>query len=46
MSDRLFISTRKGLFHGERAAKGWRINRVSFLGSNVTLSLSTVGFSA
>ncbi len=39
MSDRVFISTRKGLFSAERAGKGWRINRVSFLGSNVTLSL-------
>ena len=39
MSDRIFISTRKGLFNAERAASGWRIQRVSHLGVNVSLSL-------
>ena len=39
MSERIFIATRKGLFNAERAASGWRIQRLSHLGINVTLSL-------
>jgi hypothetical protein len=38
MSDRLLISTRKGLFTIERGAAGWRIAGVDFLGDNVTLA--------
>ena len=39
MSDRLFVSTRKGLFSYVRSAKGWTHERVSFLGDAVSLSL-------
>jgi hypothetical protein len=39
MSDRLLVSTRKGLFFIARNARGWSIERVAFLGDNVTLSL-------
>lgn len=37
MSTRCHIATRKGLFTLERAASGWTIARVSFLGDNCTL---------
>ncbi len=38
MAGRLLVSTRKGLFTFARAAGGWRVERVSFLGQNVTLA--------
>src|SRR5262245_23986775 len=38
MSDRLLVSTRKGLFALDRTAGGWRVGRVAFLGHNVTLA--------
>lgn len=40
MSDRLFVSTRKGLFTIQRTGTGaphWAVTRASFLGDNVTL---------
>ena len=37
MSERLLVSTRKGLFVLDRPASGWRIAHSSFLGDNVTL---------
>jgi len=40
MSDRMLVSTRKGLFSYVRAGTGWRRERVSFLGENVTLALA------
>ena len=40
MSDRLLVSTRKGLFVLERGAGAWRIARKAFLGDNVTLALA------
>lgn len=39
MAQRLFVSTRKGLFIFEQQAAGWRQTHVSFLGDNVTLAL-------
>jgi hypothetical protein len=40
MSERLLVSTRKGLFEVERIASGrWRIGHVSFQGDNVSLTL-------
>ncbi|HJU83612.1 MAG TPA: hypothetical protein VJ600_05340 [Holophagaceae bacterium] len=40
MSDTLLVSTRKGLFTVVRKGKGaWSIDRVSFLGDNVTLAM-------
>src|SRR5262245_42249641 len=39
MSDRLFVSTKKGLFQIDRSPGGWGVSRVSFLGQNVTLAL-------
>jgi hypothetical protein len=39
MSNRLLVSTRKGLFSLLRASDGWQITGVSFLGENVTLAL-------
>src|SRR5260221_4047726 len=40
MADRLFVSTRKGLFSLVRAASGgWDVERVSFLGDAVSLAL-------
>ena len=39
MSDRLHISTRKGLFTVQRSSSGWTITDVAFLGMNVTMSL-------
>jgi hypothetical protein len=38
MSDRLVVSTRKGLFTVDRAPAGWRVVRSAFLGENVTLA--------
>jgi hypothetical protein len=40
LSDRLVVSTRKGLFWVERGRAGWRIAGADFLGDNVTLALS------
>jgi hypothetical protein len=40
MSDKLFVSTRKGLFTVSRANGKWDIAAVDFLGDNVTLTLS------
>ena len=42
MSDRLLVSTRKGLFTVIRGAKGWDITAVDFLADNVTLTLHDV----
>jgi hypothetical protein len=39
MSDRLFVSTRKGLFSMVRDGTWWTIERVSFVGDAVSLSL-------
>ena len=39
MSDRLLVSTRKGLFTVARGGKGWDITRVDFLADNVSLTL-------
>jgi hypothetical protein len=38
MSDRLLVSTRKGLFTLDRGASGWKISNTSFLAENVTLT--------
>src|SRR5438874_1014853 len=38
MSDRLLVSTRKGLFTLDRGASGWKVSNTSFLAENVTLS--------
>ena len=40
MTDKLLISTRKGLFTVSRKAGQWGITAVDFLGDNVTLSLT------
>ncbi len=40
MSNRILVSTRKGLFHVVRNSDGWVIDHVDFLGDNVTLTLS------
>ena len=40
MSDTLLVSTRKGLFTVARKAGGWDIDKVDFLGDNVTLTLA------
>lgn len=40
MSERLLVSTRKGLFVLERTGGQWRIARSAFLGDNVALSLA------
>jgi hypothetical protein len=40
MSDRLLISSRKGLFTASRKAGRWEITAVDFLGDNVTLTLT------
>jgi hypothetical protein len=42
MSDRLIVSTRKGLFGVERQRCQWRIAKAGFLGDNITLT-STAG---
>ncbi len=39
MSDRMLISTRKGLFTALRGTTGWAVSNVDFLGDNVTLAL-------
>jgi hypothetical protein len=39
MSSRLFVATRKGLFHLERGSAGWGITRTSFLGDNLSMVL-------
>jgi len=38
MSQRLLISTKKGLFSLARKGSAWNVERVSFLGDNVTLA--------
>jgi photosystem II stability/assembly factor-like uncharacterized protein len=40
MSDRLLVSTRKGLFRIVRGRDGWIVDHVDFLGDNVTLTLT------
>jgi hypothetical protein len=40
MSDRLLVSTRKGLFHVVRRGAQWDIDSIDFLGDNVTLTLT------
>ncbi|MCK7594408.1 WD40/YVTN/BNR-like repeat-containing protein [Pseudomarimonas salicorniae] len=40
MSDRILVSTRKGLFELERRPAGWAIARHDFPGNNVSVSLS------
>ena len=40
MSDRLLVSTRKGLFFVERDGGRWHVARHRFLGDNVTLALA------
>ncbi len=40
MSDKLLVSTRKGLFTVARKGRGWDIAAVDFLGDNVTLTLT------
>jgi hypothetical protein len=39
VSDRCFVSTRKGLFTLERGGSGWRVARSHFVGDNVTLAM-------
>ena len=39
MSDRILVSTRKGLFDVTRNGKGWNVSEGAFLGDNVTLAL-------
>jgi len=39
MADRVFVSSRKGLFSVVRQPQGWAVERVSFLGDSVSLSL-------
>src|SRR5210317_1662028 len=46
MSERLLVSTRKGLFHVVRGSGGWRIEKTSFLGDNVTLTLHDARYGA
>ena len=38
MSDRLLVSTRKGLFRLDRSGSGWAVAETGFVGDNVTLS--------
>ena len=40
MSDRLLVSTRKGLFTVSRSGGGWDITSADFLGDNVSLTLA------
>ncbi|HXC17472.1 MAG TPA: hypothetical protein VNV60_08545, partial [Holophagaceae bacterium] len=40
MSDTLLVSTRKGLFTVRRNKGRWGIDRVSFLGDNISLALA------
>jgi hypothetical protein len=42
VSDTLLVSTRKGLFEVRRHASGWSIDRISFLGDNVSLAMADV----
>jgi hypothetical protein len=39
MSNRMLVSTRKGLFTVERGRGGWKVKDEAFLGDNVTLAL-------
>src|SRR5215213_5099383 len=39
MSDRLLVSTRKGLFAFDRNGGGWKLGRTAFVGDNVSLTL-------
>ncbi|WP_146443969.1 WD40/YVTN/BNR-like repeat-containing protein [Botrimarina colliarenosi] len=39
MSTRIDVATRKGLFTFRRGAAGWDIDRVAFLGNNLSMSL-------
>ena len=39
MSDRILVSTRKGLFGVAHDGKAWRVSEAAFLGDNVTLAL-------
>lgn len=39
MSDRVLVSTRKGLFDVTRNGSGWAVSDAAFLGDNVTLAL-------
>ena len=38
MSNRILVSTRKGLFTLERGKKGWDVSKGDFVGDNVTLT--------
>jgi hypothetical protein len=40
MSDKLLVSTRKGLFTVSRRSRRWEIEAVDFLGDNVTITLT------
>jgi hypothetical protein len=40
MSDKLLVSTRKGLFVLQRAAGGWEVSHDAFLGDNLSLALA------
>lgn len=40
MGDALLVATRKGLFEWRRGAAGWAVERVSFLGDPVTMTLA------
>jgi photosystem II stability/assembly factor-like uncharacterized protein len=40
MADRLHVSTKKGLFTFEKNGAGWKLARASFLGENVSLTLT------
>src|SRR5579883_1678812 len=40
MSDRLMVSTRKGLFTVNRRSAGWEITGADFLGENVSMALT------
>ncbi len=40
MSDRLFASTRKGLFEFRKNGQGWRVAQTAFLGSPVSAMLA------
>ena len=39
MSERILVSTRKGLFEVKRNGSGWKVSDGGFLGDNVTLAL-------
>jgi hypothetical protein len=43
VADRLLVSTKKGLFVFARGPSGWRVERVAFLGENVTLAHAGAG---